>query len=182
LLATTGQNLGDGHQDGRVAVVATGVHDAHLASFKLGRGTGGKGQIHGFRDRQGIHVSAQGQHRAGLPPLEQSHDTGMRYAGLYFQSQGFQMMRHQCGGAEFAVGQFRMAMQVAPPVDELIAQLFAVLVDVVMQLMKGKFHKYNNSCIRRLNHYNLRYDHSNCTAGNGIDGGPHGAAHPCVRF
>ena len=114
-----GQDLRHAHQDGDVAVVPAGVHDADLFAVPLAARLAGKGQVHFLAHRQAVHVGAQRHHRAGQRPLEQAHHAGVGHARAHLvQAQRAQVIGDHAGGAELAVAQFGVLMQIAPPGDD----------------------------------------------------------------
>ena len=93
----------------------TRVHDTDFFPVVIGFLFGGKGYIDFFRHRQGIHVGAQGDHRARFRATQQTDDARVRDARLDFQAEDAQMFRYQFGRTKFTIAQFRVRMQVASP-------------------------------------------------------------------
>ena len=102
-----------------MAVVPTGVHDTHFLAVPVAARLAGKGQVDFLRHRQAVHVGAQRHHGAGQRALQQPHHAGVGDAGAHLvQPQRLQVQGHDLGGAEFAVAQFGVLVQVAPPGDD----------------------------------------------------------------
>ena len=64
-------------------------------------------------------MGAQRHHGAGQGALEQADDTGVGDTGAHLvEAQCAQVVGDYTGGAEFAVAEFRVFVQVAPPSDD----------------------------------------------------------------
>ncbi|MNT18624.1 hypothetical protein D3C72_1538390 [compost metagenome] len=113
------QRIGHPQQRGRVRVVAAGVHHPHrLAAVGAGR-LGGKRQPGLLGHRQRVHVRAQRDPRTRLAALDDRHHPVVGNPGFRLQPQGPQLLGHLGRGALLAIGQLRVLVEVAPPVDHL---------------------------------------------------------------
>jgi hypothetical protein len=74
-VARCAKRLGRRQQDGRVAVVAAGVHAARVAARV--------GQAGGLGDGQRVHVGANAQAARAVAQLELRHDAGLADAGVH---------------------------------------------------------------------------------------------------
>ncbi len=120
LRAHAGQDRGHAQQDGHVAVVAAGVHHAHLLAVPRRAHLRREGQVHLLGHRQRVHVGAQRDRRAGQGTLQHPDDAGVRHAGTHgVEAQRLQVRLHDACGAELAVAQLGVLVQVAPPGDDL---------------------------------------------------------------
>ena len=90
-----GQHSGCAQQHGGVGVMAAGVHHRHGFAQADACGRAGPGQAGHFLDRQGIHIGAQGHHRARQAPLEHGHHTGLAHLGAHLQAQAFELLGDQ---------------------------------------------------------------------------------------
>src|SRR5438046_572785 len=61
-LSHSRQHLRDAHQHRGVRIVAAGVHNADFLAVVAGAHSGGEGDVHLLRNRQGVHVGPQGDH------------------------------------------------------------------------------------------------------------------------
>jgi hypothetical protein len=130
LRARRGQHLRRGHQDGDVAVVPAGVHHAHLLAAPARAGAAGKGEVHLLRDRQGVHVGAQRDDRAGLAAAQRRDHAMAGDAGLRLETKAAQALRHVLRCLGLTVRQLRMLMQVAAPREHLLLDRRRACVDV----------------------------------------------------
>jgi hypothetical protein len=107
-----------------VGIVAAGMHHAHGFAAE-GRGRlGSERQVAAFGHRQRVHVGAQRDARAGLAATQHRGDAGGGDAGAHVvESQCAQMLRDQFRRADFAVAEFRMLVDVAPPRLDLAVHL-----------------------------------------------------------
>ena len=119
LVAHARQHFRHAHQDGHVGIVTARMHHADLLADVFGFHRGLERHVHFLDDRQRIHVGAQRNDPSRLAALEQSDHAGVCYTGLYFHAELAQMRRNQLAGANFAVRQLGMLMNVAPPCDDL---------------------------------------------------------------
>ena len=107
-----------------MGIVAAGMHDAHGFAAEGGRDLGGEGQAAAFGHRQRVHVGAQGDPRAGLAAAQHRGHAGGGDAGADFlEPQCAQMLRDQLCRAHFAIAEFRMLVDVAPPRLDLAIHL-----------------------------------------------------------
>ncbi|MNI24774.1 hypothetical protein D3C73_784040 [compost metagenome] len=118
VLAHARQYFGGGHQHCGVRVVAAGVHDVHFLALVVAAGLGGERQTFRLLDRQGVHVGAQGNHRAGLAAFEDADHAGVGDAGMHLEAELAQVVGHQLGGAHLLATQFRVLVDVATPFDQ----------------------------------------------------------------
>jgi hypothetical protein len=102
-LRACGQDAGHAHQDGDMAVMPAGVHDAHLLAVPDRAGLGREGQVHLLGDRQAVHVGPQRHHAAGPAALEQAHHAGVGHAGRTSSAQ-----RRRCSATMAAVRNSRL--------------------------------------------------------------------------
>ncbi len=109
-----GQMTRHAQQGRRMAVVAAGVRDAGP-----GRGVGDVAVVvHG----QGVHVGAQADGRAGLAPFNDGDHAFAADAALGLETQPFQHVEYQFGGARLLTGQFRVGVDVPPPGGHVSSQ------------------------------------------------------------
>ena len=123
------QDRGHAHQDGHVAVVAAGVHDRYLLAVVLADRGGAERQVVAFGHRQAVHVGAQQHHGTRLAAPQQAHHAGVGDPGLHFHPEPCQVFSDDAGGAELAVGQFGVLVEVAAPGDHPVGYLRAEAVD-----------------------------------------------------
>ena len=74
-------------------------------------------------DRQGVHVGAQRHHPAGrrLAPVDDADDAGLADArNDVVAAEGFELLRHDTGGAVHVEPELRVRMQVAAPRGDLL--------------------------------------------------------------
>ena len=108
-VAVVGKVDTDGHQHGRVAVMAAGVHDAG--------GLGLEGQIRPFLlNGQGVQVGAQADFRPGPAGAEGHHQAGGGQADNLRPRQCAHFPGHEGAGLELLEGQLRVPVQMAAPV------------------------------------------------------------------
>ena len=101
-----------------MAVVAARVHHADLLAVPGRAHLRGERHVDVLGDRQRIHVGAQRDDRARERALQQSDDTGVGDAALHLvEADRAQVGLHDVGGAELAVAELGMRMQVTPPRD-----------------------------------------------------------------
>jgi hypothetical protein len=99
--------------------VAAGVHHAHLLAAVLGGGGRLERQVPLLAHRQRVHVGAQRHHGPGLPPAQDADDARVRDAGLHLEAERPELLRHPLRGAELAVAELRVLVDVASPGDDL---------------------------------------------------------------
>ena len=105
------QKVGHAKQDGRVGIVAAGVHDARVL--------GGEGHGRLLHNRQGIHVGANGQHRA-IGTADFGHHPCAADLGADIGVADFgQRVGHERGRAEFAEPQFGVLVYLSPQTRHL---------------------------------------------------------------
>lgn len=131
LIAQAAQDLGHAELDGHVDVMPAGVFHPGILRFVR--------DVVDLGDRERIHVGADSHNRAWLAALEQRHDPVPAYAGLdVVEAQSPQFFGHDTGGTLFAVRQFGMHVEVAPLLDQLVAQGFGDLGDALLGGLRGR--------------------------------------------
>ena len=124
--------LGRSQQHGGVTIVATGVHDAHLAA--------GIGQAGGFFNGQGVHVGTDADAFGARAFFELADHTGAAQAPSHLVAPGAQLLGHQVTGAVLLVAHLRVPVDVAAHRDELIRLGVMGLQFVVHQSFSGGVH------------------------------------------
>ena len=119
LVAHAGKDGGSTQQHGDMGVMAAGMHDMHRRALIFAHGLGGEGKAGLFLNRQGIHISAQGDHAAGLATLQHGNNAGHRHLGADLKPQTFQLSGDQGSRANLAIAQFGVFMKIAPPDHDL---------------------------------------------------------------
>jgi hypothetical protein len=111
------QKLGRGQQDRGMAVMSAGVVGAmiyrlvRLPPICLGQ-------------RQGIHIGPQHDGMARPSALEHAHDAGLAHAGSHLvKTETLQPLGYDPGCPMFLVRELRMAVKIAPQLDEPFALL-----------------------------------------------------------
>jgi hypothetical protein len=104
------QCRGNAQQGGGVHVVAAGMHDAGVFTCE--------GEARPLFDRQRIHVTADGEYRAGPTALDGADHAGAANAGLAGDPEAGKFARHHAGGALFLERQFRMGVKVTANCDQ----------------------------------------------------------------
>jgi hypothetical protein len=100
-----------------MGVVAAGVHHADGPAPEFADCGRAKRHVGPLGHGQRVHVGAQQDGRARKPAAQNRDDTGVGHAGPHFQAEATQMLGHLGGGAEFAVCELRMAVEIAAPLD-----------------------------------------------------------------
>jgi hypothetical protein len=119
-IAQAGEDGRDGHQDGDVGVVAAGVHDAHVLAVPCRPLLRRERHVGALLDRQPVHVGAQGDHWPRQPAAQHADDAGDRdLRADVVEAELLQVGGDDRGGADLAVAELRVRMQVAPPGDQL---------------------------------------------------------------
>jgi hypothetical protein len=98
-----GQQLGNTHQHGDMAIVPAGVHDADFLAVERSALLRREGQIDLLGDRQRIHVRPQRNHRSGFSGIQQPDHAGMGNTGLYCQPECSQMPGDRACRANLAI-------------------------------------------------------------------------------
>jgi hypothetical protein len=89
-----------------------------------------EGHVDLFRHRQGIHVGAQRDHRAGQGAFQQADHAGVRHFRVDFiQAELAQVRRDDGRGARLAVAELGMLVEIAPPGDDLRLDLVRCGID-----------------------------------------------------
>ena len=70
------------------------------------------------RDGEGVHVGAQENRRSRQLAFDDRDDTGVCHAGPHLEPERPQVFGHLCSGADLAVGQFGMTVEVPAPFDD----------------------------------------------------------------
>jgi hypothetical protein len=104
------QELGDGQHDGRVGIVAAGVHDPGVAAAIRG--------VALLRDRQRVHVRSYRDRRPRPPPAKDAHHARLRHRVAHLESQLAEPGGDELARAELAVGELRVLVDVPSQVDE----------------------------------------------------------------
>ena len=110
-----GQQLCRSEQDGRVAVMTAGMHDALIA--------GGVWNVGGFPDRQRVELGAQRNGAPAAAPGQRGDNRGLAHIGMdreaeLPQPRGDEGRRFVFGKAQLGIG-----MDVAAPADDLLHDL-----------------------------------------------------------
>ena len=119
-------------------VVTAGVHDARVF--------GGEGQARLFLERKGVVVAAERDAIAiGVDgAAEDGHAARFADAGVRMEAHFAQAVGDEGHGAEFLLGQFRMAVQPAAPLNDLridaVRNLFYLINHLHTGLKQG-WHK-----------------------------------------
>jgi hypothetical protein len=111
-----------------------GVGDPNLLAEKGVFLGGAEREIGVLDDREGVHVRAHGDPRAGLAALEDGGDAGLGDAGLHLQAEGAEMGGHQLGGLHLAVAQLGVLVQPVAELDELRRETVDLAVDPLIDL------------------------------------------------
>jgi hypothetical protein len=129
-LAQAGEDARHAHQHGDVGVVAAGMHDADVLAVPDRADLGGEGHVGALLHRQAVHVGTQGDHRAREAAVEHADDAGDRHLGPHLvEAERAQVRRDDAGGAELAVAELGVGVEVAPPGEDLRLQGGRLLVD-----------------------------------------------------
>ncbi len=119
-IAQAGEDGRNAHQDGDVGVVAAGVHDADVLAVPGRPLLRRERHVGAFLDRQAVHVGAQGDHRPGQLAAQQADDAGDRDLGAHVvEAELAQVSGDDGGGADLAVAELGVRVNVAPPGDQL---------------------------------------------------------------
>ena len=97
-------------------IMAAGVHDTRVL--------GSVGQARSFRYGQGIHIRPQGNHRAGLRPLQGGSHPVVALAPDRVKAQLRQYIKNLLGRLCFLGADFRVFMEPAAPGHTLGLQFF----------------------------------------------------------
>ena len=142
-VAQRAQDLGRAHEDGDVVVVTTCMHDADLVAFVHAGDLRRVGQAGFLDDRQPIHVGAERNDAAGLCAPQHADDAGMSHLRFHLETERTQMLGDERGGAELAIGQLRMLVDVAAPCDDLVLDLGRLGGDCGIELrLRGRANPY----------------------------------------
>jgi len=125
--------------------MAAGMHDPGFLAGPGGFHFRRKGQIDFLGHRQRIHVRAQGDDQTRLATLQQRNDAGVRHPGMDLEPERPEMFGHNARGAEFAVAEFGIPMDVMVSFDhfrfELVCQPVEIGSDVGRETTGGKKHQ-----------------------------------------
>jgi hypothetical protein len=110
-IARGGERFRERQADGGVDVVPADVTDAGNLGAELDRIR----RIGAHR----IHVGAERDHRPGPRAAQHGHDPVPAHIGAHLEPHGKQTRRDLGGGAALVVGDFRVAVQVAPERDQV---------------------------------------------------------------
>ena len=109
------QRAGHAQEDGKVGVMAAGMHHARLHAAPLGGDLGGIGQAGLLGDRQRVHVGTQGHSGPGPAALQHRHHARMGDAlldVLLRKAQEPQLLDDFRRRLELAVAQLRVGVEV----------------------------------------------------------------------
>jgi hypothetical protein len=113
------EHFRDAHEDRGVRVVAAACITPHCCPLHSVFTLLGERDVHFFGDRQRIHVGAQRHHGPGLAALEQPDDAGVGDLVLHLDAERAQVVGDDLRGAELAVAELRVLVEVAAPGDDL---------------------------------------------------------------
>ena len=122
LVAHGHQRVGHAEQGGGVRIMAAGMHHPDLLAAILGRGLGGERKTGLLGDRQRVHVGAQSDLRAWQAALDDGDHAVHGHPGLRAQAHRAQALGNLGSGAFLAVGEFRVGVEIAPPIHYLLLQ------------------------------------------------------------
>jgi hypothetical protein len=118
-VAVVRQHLGGAHQHGNVRVVSTGVHDRHVLTVIFAARFRGKRHAGVFQHGQAIHIGPQCNHRSRLAADQGADHTGVCDTGLdLVQPEISQVICNFCRSFELTIREFRVLVNVAPPLDD----------------------------------------------------------------
>ena len=117
--AVAAEHLGRAHEHRDMVVVAAGVHHADVLAVVGAAHRRAEGQVHQLDHRQRVHVCAQCDHGARLAATQHADDAGVRHLRTHLEAEGAQVIGHELRGAELAVAEFRVLVDVAPPGHDL---------------------------------------------------------------
>ena len=143
------QALRGGQQHGGVAVVAAGVHHAVVAAAPVGPG--------GFVDGQRIHVGPQPQPLARCAAHQLADHARATQAGGHAIAPAAQLLGHQRTGAVFGKGQFGVAVDVAPQVDEGLEGVAGVVSQNELHCQKVTRSAAENPCFQNGSGVDMNY-------------------------
>ena len=103
-----------------MVVMAARMHDSDRLTVVLRTDSRGIRKIDEFGNRKSVHVSAQGNYRLRAGPSEVAHDARVGYFGSDFHTESVQVVCHEGGGSEFTVAEFRMGMDISPPLNDAV--------------------------------------------------------------
>ena len=109
------QRLGHTHEHRGVRIVPAGVHDAHFLAAVVRLGGGAERHVGAFHHRQRVHVGAQRDRRTRLTGLQEARPRRCGRCRSPRPAELAQVLGDDLRGAHFAVGEFRVLMEVAPP-------------------------------------------------------------------
>jgi hypothetical protein len=119
LRAQADQDLGDAHQDRDVAVVATGVHHADVLAVPGRARLRRERQVDVLGHRQRVHVGTKRDDRPRESALQQADHAGVcNPAAHLVEAEVAQVRLDDGGGAELAVAELGVRVQVTPPGDD----------------------------------------------------------------
>ncbi len=111
-----------------MSVVAAGVHRALVLR--------GKRQPGRFLDRQRVHVGAEGHGRPRLRAANQRHDAMAGHASPHLvDPHRPQLFGHDPRRPLFPIGEFRMHVEIPPPLDHRRRDLAAQFPDSLLQVL-----------------------------------------------
>jgi hypothetical protein len=101
-----------------VVVVPTGVHHANVLSVVLGSFRRLEGQVNQFGDRKSVHVGTESDGWPRASAVEDPDDASVSHTCSNLQPQRGQVPRDEFGRSKFAIGKFRVLMNISPPGDD----------------------------------------------------------------
>ena len=119
LVAHAGQDFRHAEEDGHVRVVPAGVHHADFLPVvgRLHRRL--ERHVDLLDHRQRVHVRAQRHYASRLAALEDADYAGVRDGRLHLDAERFEAIGDQLRGAELAVAELGMLVDVAAALDDL---------------------------------------------------------------
>ena len=129
-LAHSSQQLRHAHQDRGVRIVPAGVHHADLAAPVRGARHRGEGKARRLGDGQGVHVGAQRHHRSVLRSAQHSDHAGVGHVPTHLETERLEVIAHQRAGADLAVRELRVLVDVAAPADHALLECRRTSVDL----------------------------------------------------
>src|SRR5690606_5568655 len=70
-----------------------------------------------LRDRESIHVRAEGNRRPGFRASKQGRDARVSDSRAHLEAERTKVFGHDAGRARLAIAELRVSMEIAPPLD-----------------------------------------------------------------
>jgi hypothetical protein len=99
--------------------MAAGMHDAHFLAEVVRLDGGAERHVGALHHRQRLHVGAQRDCGTRPARFQEADHTGPGNAGLHGQPQFPQVIGYYLCRTHFAVGEFRVLVEVPPPGNDL---------------------------------------------------------------